>query len=94
VRRAEHSCCDLHLLYEVRKHCPQALAEGLLRRVRENRPLVYGADNILAAAWPAKTTQCSPSCWKSQTATMTVQRINQRINELLRQSPSLRTCWS
>jgi hypothetical protein len=50
VRRVEHSCCDLQLLYEVRKHCPQALAEGFLRRVRENRPLVYGADNILAAA--------------------------------------------
>jgi hypothetical protein len=29
VRRAEHSCCHLHLL---------------------NRPLIYGADNILAAA--------------------------------------------
>jgi hypothetical protein len=41
---------ELYLLYEVRKHYSQALAEGLLRRVRENRPLFYGADNILAVA--------------------------------------------
>ncbi|HEY2034451.1 MAG TPA: hypothetical protein VGH02_12265 [Rhizomicrobium sp.] len=41
---------EMHLLYEVRKRYPQALAEGLLRRVRENRTLFYGADDILAAA--------------------------------------------
>lgn len=41
---------EFHLLYEVRKRYPQALAEGLLRRVREHRNLFYGADNILAAA--------------------------------------------
>ncbi len=41
---------ETHLLYEVRKRYPQALADGLLRRVRERRELFYGADNILAAA--------------------------------------------
>jgi hypothetical protein len=41
---------DIHLLYEVRKQYPQALADGLLLRVREHRELFYGADNILAAA--------------------------------------------
>ncbi|MDX0414195.1 hypothetical protein CN184_11525 [Sinorhizobium medicae] len=41
---------EMHLLYEVRKRYPQALADGLLRRVREHRELFYGADNILAAA--------------------------------------------
>lgn len=41
---------EMHLLYEVRRHYPQALADGLLRRVRERRDLFYGADNILAAA--------------------------------------------
>ena len=38
------------MLFEMQKHFPQALGEGLLRRVRENRPLFYGADDILAAA--------------------------------------------
>lgn len=41
---------EMHLLYEVRKRYPRALADGLLRRVREHRELFYGADNILAAA--------------------------------------------
>ncbi|ABS63466.1 MULTISPECIES: NACHT domain-containing NTPase [Parvibaculum] len=41
---------EFHLLYEVRKRYPHALAKGLLRRVREHRNLFYGADNILAAA--------------------------------------------
>lgn len=41
---------EFHLLYEVRQRYPQALADGLLRRVRENRELFYGADDILAAA--------------------------------------------
>ncbi|MFX0546884.1 NACHT domain-containing protein [Roseovarius sp. S1116L3] len=41
---------ELHLLYEVRRRYPQALAKGLLRRVREHRDLFYDADNILAAA--------------------------------------------
>jgi hypothetical protein len=41
---------EMHLLYEVRKRYPQALADWLLRRVREHRELFYGADNILAAA--------------------------------------------
>ena len=39
-----------HLLYEVRKRYPQALAHGLLRRVREYRDLFYGADDLLATA--------------------------------------------
>jgi len=41
---------ELHLLYEVRQRYPQALAEGLLRRLREGGELFYGADNVLAAA--------------------------------------------
>ncbi len=41
---------EVHLLYEVRKRYPEALANGLLRRVREHRELFYGADDILAAA--------------------------------------------
>ncbi|RVQ67839.1 hypothetical protein EKN06_06110 [Croceicoccus ponticola] len=41
---------EMHLLYETRKRYPEALARGLLRRVREHRELFYGADNILAAA--------------------------------------------
>ncbi|WP_200876099.1 NACHT domain-containing protein [Ruegeria halocynthiae] len=41
---------EMHLLYEARKRYPEALAKGLLRRVREHRELFYGADDILAAA--------------------------------------------
>ncbi|MEX1200970.1 MAG: hypothetical protein WEB02_09305 [Methylophaga sp.] len=41
---------EIHLLYEARKRYPEALANGLLRRVREHRELFYGADDILAAA--------------------------------------------
>ncbi|MFV0369505.1 MAG: NACHT domain-containing protein [Hyphomicrobiaceae bacterium] len=41
---------ERHLMYEVRRRWPRALAEGLLRRVREHRELFYGADDILAAA--------------------------------------------
>jgi hypothetical protein len=41
---------ERHLLYEVRERYPQALADGLLRRVRERRTLFYGADNALASA--------------------------------------------
>lgn len=41
---------EKHLLYEARKRYPDALAKGLLRRVRERRELFYGADDILAAA--------------------------------------------
>lgn len=48
INRADNS--ELHLLYEARQRYPQALADGLLRRVREGRELFYGADNILAAA--------------------------------------------
>ncbi len=41
---------ERHLLYEVRRRWPQALAEGLLRRLREQRELFFGTDDILAAA--------------------------------------------
>ena len=41
---------EMHLLYEALKRYPEAIAEGLLRRVRELRELFYGADDILAAA--------------------------------------------
>lgn len=40
---------ERYLLYEVRQRYPQALADGLLRRLRENRELIYGTDDILAA---------------------------------------------
>jgi hypothetical protein len=46
----KHDSGDSHLLYEARKRCPQGVADGLLRRVREGRTLPYGADDILAAA--------------------------------------------
>lgn len=39
-----------HLLYEVRQRWPQAIADGLLRRVRDGRELFSGAADILAAA--------------------------------------------
>lgn len=39
-----------HLLRDTRKRYPKAVAEGLLRRVREHRELFYGAGDILAAA--------------------------------------------
>ncbi|MBZ4317367.1 hypothetical protein LAM21_23415, partial [Mycobacterium tuberculosis] len=32
---------EMHLLYEARKRYPQALADGLLRRLREHRELFY-----------------------------------------------------
>jgi len=41
---------DAHLLYEARKRYPRAVADGLLRRVRDGRSLFYGADDMLAAA--------------------------------------------
>lgn len=41
---------DSHFLYEARKRYPQAVAEGLLRRVRNGSPLFYGADDMVAAA--------------------------------------------
>ncbi|MEO9904331.1 MULTISPECIES: hypothetical protein [Alphaproteobacteria] len=41
---------EIQLLYEARKRYPEALANGLLHRVREHRELFYGADDILAAA--------------------------------------------
>ena len=41
---------EIHLLYEVRQRYPEALADGLLRRVREHRDLFHGADDILATA--------------------------------------------
>jgi hypothetical protein len=41
---------ERHLLYEIGRRYPQALADGLLRRVRGKRTLPYGADDILASA--------------------------------------------
>ncbi len=40
----------VRLIYEAREHNGQAVAQGLLRRLREGRELFYGADNILAAS--------------------------------------------
>lgn len=38
-----------HLLYEARNRYPRAVADGVLARVREGKPLFYGADDLLAA---------------------------------------------
>ena len=46
----KHDSGHAHLGYEARKRYPQAVADGLLRRVREGRALFYGADDMLAAA--------------------------------------------
>jgi hypothetical protein len=40
----------LKLLYEVNRRYPQAFADGLLRRAREGRTLLFGADDLLTAA--------------------------------------------
>jgi len=40
---------DRYLLNQVYRRYPRALADGLLSRVRENRSLTYGADDILAS---------------------------------------------
>ncbi|BBB11206.1 NACHT domain-containing protein [Sphingopyxis sp. FD7] len=40
----------VRLIYEARNRYPQAVAEGLLARVRAGRELFYGADDILASA--------------------------------------------
>lgn len=41
---------EVGLIYEARKQYEQAVAQGLLKRLRERRDLFYGADNILAAS--------------------------------------------
>jgi hypothetical protein len=41
---------EVGLIYEARKQYEQAIAQGLLKRLREGRELFYGADNILAAS--------------------------------------------
>ncbi len=41
---------EVELIYEARKRYDNAVAQGLLRRLREGRELFYSADNILAAS--------------------------------------------
>jgi hypothetical protein len=41
---------EVALIYEACKQYEQAVAQGLLRRLREGRELFYGADDILAAS--------------------------------------------
>ncbi len=41
---------EAHLIHRVRQRYPDAVAEGLLRRVLSDRVLYYGVDDILAAA--------------------------------------------
>ena len=41
---------EVGLIYEACKQYEQAVAQGLLKRLREGRELFYGADNILAAS--------------------------------------------
>ena len=41
---------EVGLIYEARKQYEHAVAQGLLKRLREGRVLFYGADNILAAS--------------------------------------------
>ena len=40
----------VHLIYEANKRYPDAIANGLLRRVRSGRTLFYGVDNLLSSA--------------------------------------------
>lgn len=41
---------EVGLIYEAREQYEQAVAQGLLKRLREGRELFFGADNILAAS--------------------------------------------
>ncbi len=41
---------EVGLIYEARKRYEPAVAQGLLKRLRDGRTLFYGADNILAAS--------------------------------------------
>jgi hypothetical protein len=41
---------EVALIYEARKQYEQAVAQALLKRLREGRELFYGADDILAAS--------------------------------------------
>lgn len=41
---------EVRLIYEARKRYEPAVAQGLLKRLRDGRELFYGADNILAAS--------------------------------------------
>jgi hypothetical protein len=41
---------EVHLLYKARHRYPRAVADGLLQRVRADRTLFYGADDLLASA--------------------------------------------
>ena len=41
---------SVRLIYEARNRYPRAVMDGLLARVRAGRPLLYGADDILASA--------------------------------------------
>jgi hypothetical protein len=41
---------EVGLIYEARKRYEPAVAQGLLKRLRDGRELFYGADNILAAS--------------------------------------------
>ena len=41
---------EVGLIYEARNSTRPAVAQGLLKRLREGRELFYGADNILAAS--------------------------------------------
>lgn len=45
-----HDDHDRHLIWEVNERYPQALAAGVLNRLRSGKELFYGADDILAAA--------------------------------------------
>jgi hypothetical protein len=41
---------EVHLLYEARDRYSRAIADGVLQRVRADRTLFYGADDVLASA--------------------------------------------
>jgi hypothetical protein len=41
---------EVGLIYEARKRYESAVAQGLLKRLRDGREMFYGADNILAAS--------------------------------------------
>jgi hypothetical protein len=46
----EKADAQVHLIYEARNRYSQAIADGLLQRVRSGRTLFYAADDLLASA--------------------------------------------
>ena len=50
IQIEDNQCAEVGLIYEACKHYQRAVAQGVLRRLREGRDLFHGAGNILAAS--------------------------------------------